>query len=207
MRQRPFLYFDMGNVLLYFSHERQTKQMAEVAGIPIELARKIVFDAGGLLDPYESGAITSQLFYDQFCSQAGAKPERASLELAASDIFDLNVPMVALAGRLKAGGYRLGVLSNTNECHWNHVTQRFSYLTTMFDVHALSFQLRLLKPDVRIYQQAADLAGVSPRDVFYTDDREENVAAAKVAGFDAVLFQSPARLSEELYKRKIASNY
>ena len=207
MPQRPFLYFDMGNVLINFSHERQARQMAEAAGISLELARKIVFGAGGLLEPYESGMITSQTFYDRFCALAAAKPGRSALELAGSDIFDLNVPMLALVGQLKAAGYRLGVLSNTNQCHWTFVTNRFSFLTTLFEVHALSFRLGRLKPDLRIYQQAAELAGVSPKNVFYTDDREDNLAAAKEAGFDAVLFQSPRQLSEELYRRRIASNY
>jgi hypothetical protein len=35
MGQMPprFIYFDMGNVLLHFSHERQAEQVAQVAGL------------------------------------------------------------------------------------------------------------------------------------------------------------------------------
>jgi HAD superfamily hydrolase (TIGR01509 family) len=112
-----------------------------------------------------------------------------------------------LCGRLNAAGYRLGVLSNTNDAHWRWVTKRFSYLTTMFDVAAMSFEIGVMKPDPRIYAEAARLAGVDPADVFYTDDRPENVAGAQAAGFDAVLFTTPAALSAELWQRGIVANY
>jgi glucose-1-phosphatase len=115
--------------------------------------------------------------------------------------------MVALVGRLFAGGYRLGVLSNTNRGHWRFVTGRFSYLTTMFHVYAMSYNIGVMKPAKQIYQDAAKLAGVSPQEIFFTDDRPENVAGAKAAGFDAVLFTTPSALSRELFRRGIVLNF
>ena len=44
MSKRPFIYFDMGNVLLTFSHELAAKQTAELCGIPEKLAWQILFD-------------------------------------------------------------------------------------------------------------------------------------------------------------------
>jgi putative hydrolase of the HAD superfamily len=197
----------MGNVLVMFSHERMAAQMAAVAGIPAERARQILFD-GDLGTRHETGAITNAEFYDEFCKAAGQPDlDRAALDRAACDIFWLHTPLVALTGRLNAAGYRLGVLSNTNDAHWRYVTGRFSYLTTMFHVRAMSFEIGVMKPDQRVYVEAARLAGVLPAGIFYTDDRAENVAGAKAAGFDAVLFTTPAALSIELWRRGIEANY
>jgi putative hydrolase of the HAD superfamily len=207
MTSKPFLYFDMGNVLVMFSHERMAAQMAAVVGIEKQRAWQILF-GGDLSIRHETGAITNEEFYDEFCRSAGAaNVDRAALDRAACDIFWLHTPLVALCGRLNAAGYRLGVLSNTNDAHWRWVTKRFSYLTTMFDVAAMSFEIGVMKPDPRIYAEAARLAGVDPADVFYTDDRPENVAGAQAAGFDAVLFTTPAALSAELWQRGIVANY
>ncbi|MEX2174826.1 MAG: HAD family phosphatase [Pirellulaceae bacterium] len=216
MSKRPFLYFDMGNVLLFFSHERMAAQMAAVAGIAPQQAWKILFD-GDLGIRHERGQLSTAAFYDEFCRAAGARADRQALDLAAldrtaldnaaNDIFWLHAPMVGLIGRLNAAGYRLGVLSNTNEAHWQYATGRFAYLTTMFHVHAMSFRIRAMKPDPRIYQAAAELAGVQPRDILFTDDRAENVAGAIAAGWDAVLFTTPAALSAELFSRGIVANY
>ncbi len=212
MSKRPFLYFDMGNVLLMFSHERMAAQMAAVVGIEPQRAWEILF-GGDLGIRHETGEVTNQEFYDEFCRAAGlstvdrAALDWTALEEAACDIFWLHVPLVAIAGRLNAAGYRLGILSNTNDAHWRYVAERFAYLTTMFHVRAMSYEIHVMKPDRRIYQEAARLAGVAPQDVFYTDDRLENVEEALAAGLDAVLFTTPAALSVELWRRGIVGNY
>ena len=210
MSKRPFFYFDMGNVLLFFSHQRMAAQMAAVVGVTPERAWQILFD-GDLGTRHEEGRLSEDQFYDEFCRTAGVANQpaidRTALELASNDIFRLNAPMVALVGRLNAGGYRAGVLSNTNRGHWRFVSGRFSYLSTMFQVHALSFDSHAMKPARQIYLDAARLAGVAPADIFFTDDRPENVAGAKDAGFDSVLFTTPAALSRELLHRGIVLNY
>ena len=210
MPKRPFLYFDMGNVLLFFSHERMAAQMAAVVGIAPELAWKILFE-GNLGTRHEEGRISEDEFLEEFCRSAGVPNipaiDRTALETAANDIFWLHVPLVAITGRLHAAGYRLGILSNTNRSHWRFVSNRFSYLNTMFDVQAMSFDIHVMKPDPVIYGEAARLAGVEPGDVFFTDDRPENVAGARQAGFDAALFTTPTNLLRELQSRGIPVNF
>jgi putative hydrolase of the HAD superfamily len=205
-----FLYFDMGNVLLRFSHEREAEQMARVIGVAPERAWQIVFDEG-LHWQFERGEITEDEFYDRFLKQAGLDPgdptlDRAALDLAANDIFELNVPIVPLCGHLVMAGYRLGVLSNTSAPHWRHCTARFSMLTTLFSVHAVSFRLGAMKPDRLAFERAAELAGARPEDIFFTDDRDENVAAAREVGYDAVLFESVSQLNEALRQRGVRIN-
>jgi FMN phosphatase YigB (HAD superfamily) len=210
MPKRPFLYFDMGNVLLFFSHERMAAQMAAVVGISQERAWQILFDSD-LGIRHEEGRISEDEFFEEFCRAAGVPNipaiDRTALETAANDIFWLHVPLVAITDRLHAAGYRLGILSNTNRGHWRFVSGRFSYLNTMFHVQAMSFDIHKMKPDPFIYVEAARLAGVQPGDVFFTDDRLENVAEARKAGFDAVLFTSPTGLLRELQSRGIAVNF
>ena len=206
-QKRPFLYFDMGNVLLNFSHERMATQMAAVVGIEPQRAWDILFE-GDLGIRHETGKITNREFYDELCRAAGkAGVDRDALDRAACDIFWLNVPLVAITGRLHAAGYRLGILSNTNDAHWRYVTGRFEFLTGLFDVFAMSFEIGVMKPEPRIYVEAARLAGVEPAKVFYTDDRAENVEGARAAGFDAELFTTPADLSRQLWQRGIVGNY
>jgi HAD superfamily hydrolase (TIGR01509 family) len=210
MPKRPFLYFDMGNVLLFFSHERMAAQMAAVVGIAPQRAWQILF-AGNLGIRHEEGRISEDEFFEEFCRTASVPNipaiDRTALEQAASDIFTLHVPLVAITGRLHAAGYRLGILSNTNRSHWRFVSSRFSYLNTMFHVHAMSFDIHQMKPDPFIYGEAARLAGVQPGDVFFTDDRPENVAGARAAGFDAVLFTTPPDLLRQLQSRGITVNF
>ena len=73
MPKRPFFYFDMGNVLLSFSHQRAAEQIAAVSGITAQRAWEIVFDAG-LQWEFERGAINSGQFHHLFCAEAGCAP-------------------------------------------------------------------------------------------------------------------------------------
>src|SRR5262245_491918 len=201
-----FLYFDMGNVLLRFSHERAAQQMARVAGVPAAQVWQVVFEEG-LEGAYERGDLTRAQFYARFCEAVGARPDPAALDLASSDIFELNVPIVGMLGHLNRTGYRLGVFSNTSISHWEFCTARFSILTSVFHGYALSFQTRAMKPEPAAYAAAARLAGTPGERIFFTDDREENVAAARAAGWDAVIYESVSGLNEQLRQRGVRLNF
>ena len=69
-----FIYFDMGNVLLYFSHERMAEQMARVAGVEPALARGILFE-DGLEWAYERGELSRDRFYARFCELAATQAD------------------------------------------------------------------------------------------------------------------------------------
>jgi glucose-1-phosphatase len=201
-----FFYFDMGNVLLYFSHEKMAEQMARVVGIQPSLARKILFE-DGLEWAFERGELTREQFYGRFCEAAGAKADVEALDQAGSDIFDLNAPIIGLVGRLAGAGYRLGVCSNTSQSHWGHCIGQYRALSTTFSVHALSFRLKAMKPEAAFYAAATKLTGGAANQVFFTDDRPENVAAATAAGWDAVLYESVSQLNEALLSRGVVINY
>ena len=206
-----FLYFDLGNVLLYFSHERACRQMAAVASTPERGltptdVRRVVFESG-LEDLYEAGELTTAEFYVQFCRQTATRPDLDALARAASDIFWPNDSLLAVIAELRQGGHRLGLLSNTNEIHWEFVSDgRYDHLPDAFDVLALSYRMGTMKPRREIFERAAVLASVAPGEIFYTDDRPEHVAAAREVGYDAVQYTDTPALVAELRRRGIAIN-
>ena len=200
-----FLYFDMGNVLLGFDHEVGCRQMAEAAGVSPEKMRRIVFESD-LLERYERGDVDSEQFYEIVSEQVGARPDRDRFAHAAGDIFTFRPEMAAITSQLRFAGWRIGVLSNTNDFHWRHVWQTYAILRT-FHVYALSFELRSLKPEPEIYKLAAEASGCTPQQIFFTDDRPENVAAATAAGYDAVLFRGAQELAADLRARGVRFNY
>jgi HAD superfamily hydrolase (TIGR01549 family) len=104
-------------------------------------------------------------------------------------------------------GYRLGILSNTCEGHWEHCAGRYALVRELFDVHILSYRVGAAKPDPAIYQSAARQAGVAPEDVFFTDDIPSHVEAARASGFDAVQYTSTPKLVQDLRARSLRFNY
>jgi putative hydrolase of the HAD superfamily len=205
MNARPprFFYFDLGNVLLFFDHEIACRQMADVASVSVELVRAIVFQ-GDLQRRYELGEISTDEFYEHFCAASKTRPDQKRLVHAAAAIFEPNAALEPIVAALRSRNHRVGILSNTCEAHWEYVADgRFPFVRDGFDVYALSYRMRSMKPDPAIYAQAAQMAGSAPAEIFFVDDRADNVAAGRDAGFDAVPYSDPQSLIEALAARGI----
>jgi glucose-1-phosphatase len=201
-----FIYFDLGMVLVTFSVERMCRQIGQAAGLDEGLVRRVVFD-GDLQSSYERGRLTTREFFDEFCRRTECLAEYEAFCAAASDIFEINVAMLPIVGGLQQNSWRLGILSNTCECHWKHCLERYRVLQGSFEVYALSYELGTVKPEAAIFAKAAELAGVAPEEIFYTDDMPGHVAAASAAGFDAVAFSGPVDLASELRRRGVGLSY
>ncbi len=203
-----FIYFDMGKVLLEFSHDQMCRQMAAEAGCSEEAVRRAVFDGGNdsLHRRIERGEWSPDQAYRHFCEATGTSPDQAALEHAASDMFAPMDDSVRLVESLHEAGCRLGVLSNTNYYDWRFVSDgRYPFLTRCFEAHVLSFEVGVMKPDAAIYAEAVRRAGVPAGEVFFTDDRPENVEGARLAGLDAVLFKSAEQIERELAQRGVVA--
>ena len=201
-----FFYFDLGNVLLSFSHERMCQQMAAVAGVSAELVRHALFEAPAssrsIQWRFERGDLNVLAVYDHFCETLGVEPNRDELFAAGRDIFTEIGDSIAIVEELAAAGRRLGIMSNTNPLDWEFVTSgRYPFLNQAFEHCVLSYEVRSMKPEPGIYEHAVQLAGVEPSQIFFTDDREENVEGALAVGLDAVLFTTPEKLREDLQQR------
>jgi putative hydrolase of the HAD superfamily len=205
-----FFYFDLGNVLLAFSHERMCRQMAAVAGSDPDAIRRLVLGSGlhaaegSLQQRLERGALTVDEAFEEFCRRLDVRPDRAALYRASSDIFTPITGTIALVERLSAAGNRLGILSNTNPWDWEFVKVRYAFLNRHFETAVLSYEAGAMKPERAIFEQAIARAGVPAAEIFFVDDRPEHVAGARAAGIDAVHFTTPDALEQALAERRAA---
>ncbi|MGD0517666.1 MAG: HAD family phosphatase [Thermoguttaceae bacterium] len=206
MKTPRFLYFDLGMVLLDFSVERMLRQMAAVSGVSPETLKEILFDRG-LMQQYETGAISTPEFYELFCVRTGTRPDYDALCRAGSEIFSINVPMLPIVVQLRQAGYRLGILSNTCECHWRYCSEHYRFVNECFHVHALSYCIGAVKPEAAAFNAAAELAGCRSEEMFFVDDIPAHVEGAKAVGIDAIHYSSAAQVAEELHIRGLRFNY
>ncbi len=202
-----FIYFDLGQVLLRFSRERQYRQMADAAGSTPEAIRE-AWETSKLYERYEAGEFTTREAYEQLCQALGVSCDLAALEQATADIFWVNASMLPLVSSLWSAGYPLGILSNTCATHWNLINSgRYGFVANYFQHAVLSFEVGALKPDPKTYAAAIDKSGAAAAEIFYMDDREENVVGAKNSGIDAVLYTDTPSLAGELRRRGVKFNY
>lgn len=201
-----FIYFDLGKVLLDFSHDAMLAQMGQLIGLEPSKVREFVFESG-LSHQYERGEIDCDQFCSSLCQAAGAECEPEELLKAGSDIFSLKPGMLPLIVNLSLSGMRVGILSNTCPAHWNFIRSRYRFVSDFFLPIVLSFEIGAMKPDRKIFDAAATQAGVAPESIFFVDDLQDNVDGALSAGWDANLFESPYQLQQLLLQRGVELNY
>jgi len=83
--------FDMGNVLVHFTHDGMFAAMGEVCGASGQQIREWLWDSG-LQERFERGEIDGGGVRDELSDRAGCDVDQAALMQAASDIFTLNEP-------------------------------------------------------------------------------------------------------------------
>ena len=197
---RTFL-FDMGNVLVHFSHDRMCDQIAALCARTGPELKKDLIDSGWQWD-FERGLVSPDQFHQWFESNFNTKVDPADLAHAASDIFTLNTPIVPVLDELKSRGYRLVLLSNTSIFHFEFIQKRFEVLNR-FDDFVLSYEVQALKPDPEIYHAALKKIGCDAPDCFYTDDIVQYVEGGRRHGLDAEVFTTVPELTRHLAARGI----
>lgn len=105
------------------------------------------------------------------------------------DTLEVNQGFYEFAERARAQQYRLAILSNDSSRWSRYIRDKFD-LNRYFDVIHISGDLKMKKPDLRIFEFTARRLGVPAGDCVYVDDRRKNLAAARAVGMDAVLFNT-----------------
>lgn len=193
--------FDMGNVLLYFSHEQMCRQIGELCGRTEGEIRRLLFDSGMEIR-FERGEWSEAEFHRRFQEAADVEIDLADFRRAGSDIFQLNRPMPDVLDALKQRGVRLVLLSNVSVSHYEWIREQYDVLDR-FDDLVLSFEAGAVKPEPAIFEAALKKIGCRPAECFYTDDIPEYVEIGRRYGLQAETFVGAEELRHHLESRGV----
>ena len=91
--------------------------------------------------------------------------------------------MLAAIRTLRAGGYKVGALTN----NWpGEGIERFTALEPEFDAFVQSYLVGHRKPESEIYTLACDALAVSPREAVFLDDIGANLKPARALGMGTI---------------------
>lgn len=190
--------FDLGNVLLLFSHARMVTQIAAVCECDEQTLQQWLFTGDPLQWAYESGVIDDAGFQAALEGLLGKRLDGEQLRRATADIFTLNAEMIPVLQELRQQGLRLVLLSNTCPAHIDWARAQWPDLFALFDDLVLSYEAGAMKPAARIFEVALTRIHCPPENCFYTDDIAEYIAAGRAHGLQAEIFLSAAQCRADL---------
>jgi HAD superfamily hydrolase (TIGR01509 family) len=108
-------------------------------------------------------------------------------------------PMVELHDALRKQQIPTYIFSNTNDIAVSHIRRQYPFFGN-FDGYILSYEVGAMKPHARIYEALEKMCGRRGGEIFYIDDRLENVQAGAARGWQIVLHESPDATRAALQK-------
>ena len=181
------IIFDLGNVLVKLNPEGcigafKAIGMGELVDLnPQSEGMKLMSKLG-------VGMMTTEAFCDAARKLTGADVTNEDIIAAANKML-VEIPDYKKERllQLKKAGYRLFLLSNTIDVHWDYCVEHlFPYqsygVEDYFEQCFLSQKMHLAKPDARIYEEVIRLANIHPDETLFIDDLKENCEAAEKLG-------------------------
>jgi glucose-1-phosphatase len=190
------IIFDFGKVVAFFDHRLASRRLAAFTTKPEPSIFQFLY-GGQLEDDYDSGRITTAEFLDVVRRGCELVCSDQQLIAAYSDIFWPNRAVCELIPQL-AGGYRLLLLSNTNELHARQFLPQLREPLSHFQHLILSHEVKARKPRREIFVRAQELAHCEPKECLFIDDVAGNVDGACQFGWNGIVFQNAEQLRCDL---------
>ncbi len=106
-------------------------------------------------------------------------------------------PTVNLLESLRKAGHTLYGLSNWSEEKFLIARPKYEFLN-WFETILVSGEVKLVKPDPRIYRLFLERIGRTAADCIFIDDSKPNVITAAELGFTTIHYKSTEQLEREL---------
>ena len=146
----------------------------------------------GFFGDFETGLIDEEEFRSKVSKEAGREVTMDECRDAYMGFFS-TVPErnLDLFRKLRSEGYRLSLLSNTNPfiMEWSlskafdgHGHSLDEYLDSIY----VSYKMKVMKPDERIFRMMLESENVAPSQVLFIDDGPKNVEAARRIGINTI---------------------
>jgi putative hydrolase of the HAD superfamily len=197
------IIFDLGNVIFKFDLMKFIKSYSQrIPDHKITDFNKLIPTYSEFAYSYEKGNISSFDFYDTLAKRTHYKGIYNEFVIQWNNIFEPMPETIELIAKL-ASKYRLAILSNTNELHFDYLKNRYPDIFALFNDFFLSYKMHLRKPEDEIYQQVIHDCNVLPSEIFFTDDIEKNIKAAERNGIKAYLFTKTYELIRKLKEERV----
>lgn len=217
------IIFDMGGVLITIDHAEAVRRFTEI-GVH-EAARLLdPYTQGGPFGQLEQGDITTGEFVLEMSRLAGRTLSHDDCAYGwLGYAKDAPLQGFRLLEQLRCEGYHLILLSNMNPFinawledvytlpeFFSHETpdglwrDRFPLgrpLSSFFEACYRSFEIRMMKPDPRVFRLIVEREGILPEETLLVDDGPRNCSAAAAQGLQTFQPQNGEDWTQRLLHR------
>ena len=180
--------FDIGGVLVRYNAEELVNFIAQVRGCRPDVVKTLLHP--DMLYKIETGRISDIDFYSDYVRNVMPGLSFDDLVYLYEQYFEVNRPGYELMLELKSQDGKVYTLSNLAGFHKTAIERKIPGFFEQFDMNFLSFEMRLHKPEPKIYDELIDRIGEKPENLIFFDDSPQNVNGAIAAGMNGIVFSN-----------------
>jgi len=184
------LFWDLAGVLLHTVHGTFNSLLAERLDADIRDIERII--NGEQNNRWDLGEIDDDAFFTYLLAELGMPPEKKAI-LAHFVRYDFHIDRELLDFILSLKNRYTNLLITNFPSHVHDYLDSDWITEGAFDHIVASCDVKLLKPDLRIYQYALDKAHCRPDEALFIDDRPVNVRAAYTLGIKGIIYQTTSQ--------------
>lgn len=182
------LIFDFGGVLIDLNKERSIQAFSELG---IEKVKDLLNNwcQKGVFLLFEEGKISSREFLDNIHQMTDKELTDEDIKQAFITFLD-GIPRykLNLITKLRKG-YNIFLLSNINEMIFQHACDTYFHaygddIKDYFDRFYLSFQMKVCKPNKKIFDMMIADSGIHTEECLFLEDGIQNIETAQSLGFN-----------------------
>lgn len=197
------LVFDFGNVVVTndwnYTYPEKDREFTSYFGVTMQDFKK-GWDAAWPL--MRVGDVSEDEFWRLFLTKSGVQNIDVSHAKKLWRKYQSTLPgMIDLIIRLRNRYILVGCTDNGKE--WVDYYKQTYYLDSYFDAIVCSADIKVHKPNPKIYEVAIQKAGVNPEEILFIDDSSKPLEGAKKAGMQTLRFANAIQLEEDLKKYNI----
>ena len=176
------IILDMGNVLLEWNKDKILKAVAKTQKDYLILD-KAIFQSG-LWERLDLGTLTREELVDKVLSMIGDCYQKKVEEVIWNwpSYIEIYTEVFPLLVRLKEKGHRIFVLSNTSPVFYELLKNQLSPLNGILDGFVLSCDIKVIKPDRKMFEEILHKYQLDPANCVFLDDIADNTKMAESLG-------------------------
>lgn len=178
------IIFDFGNLIYKFDNNIFLKKINKFTNKTVFELNELIYVSSDLTRKYETGLITSDNFFNEIVKLCNLSISKKEFIKAYTNIFSPVHTTIELIKKLKKQ-YKIALISNTSEWDFFNII-RPCEIYNLFDAVSLSFKLKAMKPEKKIFLDILNKLNYDPKKCVYIDDIVKYVNVAKRIGMHGI---------------------
>ena len=185
------IVFDLGNVVINIDPDLTLQKFRNMGVANFDEMYSIMRQTD-VFDRLDTGKITLPEFRNAVREFSHTNLADVQIDEAwCAMLLDFPKENAELLRKLRANGYKLYLLSNTNEMHIDYYTEYLKQLfgsdllSELFDRAFYSHEISYRKPNREAFEYVLKTEGLRPAETLFIDDLEHNVIGARQTGMQA----------------------